>query len=159
MLRVTVKNTGRVSRHRLGVEFPAKEEITIDVSNREYITVKAVKDFEIIEKEDLSPNTENDDQTDGESNNEDNAEGNKNAEDENESAESNDEGSEDNSENSSEDTTDDAEEAFQDLTVDEAVKAVENGEYDVDEAIKYEKNGKERSTLIEKLEGLKEGDE
>lgn len=111
MIRVRVKNTGRRTRHRLGVEFPPGEEKTVEVSTREYITIKAVKDFKIMRTENLSSKPEN-----GEEN------------------------------------------TFQDLTIEEAINYVEDEEISVEEAIQLEKEGKNRSTLIEKLEGMKEGD-
>ncbi|WP_373896378.1 hypothetical protein [Virgibacillus sp. CBA3643] len=50
---VKVYNKGKKSRERLGIRFEPKAEREIEVSSKEYITVKAVKDFnvEIIEEE------------------------------------------------------------------------------------------------------------
>ncbi|ADI25339.1 hypothetical protein [Geobacillus sp. C56-T3] len=56
MKTLRVVNKGRKTRYRLGIEFPPNQPVEITVGNREYLTVKAVRDFEveIIEKDDKS---------------------------------------------------------------------------------------------------------
>ena len=45
---------------------------------------------------------------------------------------------------------------FNSMTIDEVLEAVENGQIDVDKAIALEITGKNRKTLLNKLEELKE---
>ncbi|MEB3752490.1 hypothetical protein MKY25_01655 [Geobacillus sp. FSL W8-0032] len=115
-LRVT--NKGKKARYRLGVEFPPNQTVEITVSNREYLTVKAVRDFEV---EIVS-------------------EGDK---------------SETKRRHESAKPTEPALDV-QSMTIDEVLEAVKEGKLSVDEALSQEKAGKKRSTLIDKLEALKE---
>lgn len=59
---------------------------------------------------------------------------------------------EDNEKNTFDDELD-----YYDLNVEEVLRAVEEGVFDVDEAIAYEVAGKNRVTLLDKLEELKQG--
>lgn len=47
MKTLRVVNKGRKTRYRLGVEFPPNKTVELTVGNREYLTVKAVRDFEV----------------------------------------------------------------------------------------------------------------
>lgn len=139
MKKLKVLNTGKKTRSRLGYNFEPKKEKEIEVSNREYMTVKAVRDFEV----EILDNTEK--ESDG-------TEGSETLNVENDDI--------DHTvpeEEIEEDTESDSEESINlsDLTVDEAIKAVENGKIGADEAIAQEIQGKNRSTLLDELEGMK----
>ncbi|MED3733900.1 hypothetical protein [Geobacillus stearothermophilus] len=118
MKTLRVVNKGRKTRFRLGIEFPPNKVVEVTVGNREYLTVKAVRDFEveIVEKDDKSG-----------------------ARDRHESAKT--------AGNSLD---------VQSMTIDEVLEAVKEGKISVDDALSQEKSGKKRSTLIDKLEALKE---
>lgn len=141
-VNVSVVNTGKRMRDRLGSRFtPNKEVILEGLNQRQYLTLKAVKDFKvtIIEEE------KNEDPLDNNGNEPD---GNENDENSNENPEDN---------NTNDDgNNDDGELDYYDLNVAEVIKAVEQGVYDVDEAIAHELAGKSRTTLLEKLEVLKQ---
>ncbi|KQB92110.1 hypothetical protein [Geobacillus sp. PA-3] len=115
MKTLRVVNKGKKTRYRLGVEFPPNQTVEITVSNREYLTVKAVRDFEVeIVSEDETKQSSDIAETDAPSL------------------------------------------GVQDMTIDEVLQAVKEGKLSVDEALSQEKAGKNRSTLIDKLEALKE---
>ncbi|KMY60114.1 hypothetical protein [Geobacillus stearothermophilus] len=118
MKTLRVVNKGKKARYRLGVEFPPNQTVEITVSNREYLTVKAVRDFEveIVSEDDKSE-----------------------AKHSHESAKTNAPSLD-----------------VQSMTIDEVLEAVKEGKLSVDEALSQEKAGKKRSTLIDKLESLKE---
>lgn len=105
MKEVKVTNTGRRVRERLGVRFDPKKTVELMVNNRQLLTLRAVKDFDVEVVED-SPVQE--------------------------------------------------ELNFSDLNMDEVLNAVKEGKLTVDEAIAKEVAGKNRSTLLDKLEELKE---
>lgn len=111
--KVRVTNTGKRVRERLGSRFLPNTEQEIEVNSRQYITLKAVKDFkvEIIEDE---------------------------------------------KKEETQDTVSDEEVDYYDLNIEEVLKAVEEGVFDVDEAIAREVAGKNRVTLLEKLEEIKQ---
>lgn len=118
MRRLRVVNRGKKTRHRVGVGFPPNKEVEVTVSNREYLTVKAVRDFEVTilddEKKKDAPETS---------------------------------GNEVNS----------AEFNLSELNVSEVLKIVQEGKLKPEEAIALELTAKNRTTLIEKLENMKEG--
>ncbi|MGG3790285.1 hypothetical protein [Geobacillus thermodenitrificans] len=118
MKTLRVVNKGRKTRYRLGVEFPPNKVVEITVGNREYLTVKAVRDFEVEivsegGKSETKPSHE-----------------------------------------SAKPATSSLD--VQSLTIDEVLEAVKEGKISVDDALSQEKAGKKRSTLIDKLESLKE---
>lgn len=106
MKQVKVINTGKRTRERLGYRFDPKQEVELMVNNRQLLTLRAVKDFdvEVVEVED-SPDQEvlN----------------------------------------------------YSSLNVEEVLKAVKDGKLTVEEAIAKEIAGKNRTTLLDKLEELK----
>jgi hypothetical protein len=115
MKTLRVVNRGKKARYRLGVEFPPNQTVEITVSNREYLTVKAVRDFEVeIVSEDETKQSHGIAETDAPSLD------------------------------------------ISGLTIDDVLEAVKEGKLSVDEALSQEKTGKNRSTLIDKLEALKE---
>ncbi|UOQ43357.1 hypothetical protein MUN89_15710 [Halobacillus salinarum] len=122
MKDIKVINKGKKTRFRLGVGFSPKEPVELTVSNREYLTVKAVKDFQV---EVINPDS--------------------------------DKGSDISSTKTSDNPQNHTEEDFNlsDLTVDEVIKAVQEGKLDIDQAIADEMEGKNRSTLLDELEGMK----
>lgn len=105
MKEVKVTNTGRRVRERLGVRFDPKKTVELMVNNRQLLTLRAVKDFDVEVVED-SPVQE--------------------------------------------------ELNYSNLNMDEVLNAVKEGKLTVDEAIAKEVAGKNRSTLLDKLEELKE---
>lgn len=165
MKKIKVTNTGRRIRERLGSRFLPNQEQELIVNNRQYLTLKAVKDFsvEIIENE----NTEEYNENSG-SDNENGYINNKIVTKDNESTEINQTSDEiniktDNMSNEEETNPNDAQQDdeldYYDLNIEEVLKAVEEGAFDVDEAIAYEVAGKNRVTLLEKLEEIKKQDE
>lgn len=119
--KVRVTNNGKRVRERLGTRFLPNKEEFLEVNNRQYLTLKAVKDFtvEIIQDEEITK--------------------------------------EEDTENEAEFNPQDVEVDYYDLTIDGVLEAVENGAFTVEEAIALEVSGKNRVTLLEKLEELKQG--
>lgn len=135
--RVLVTNNGKRIRDRLGSRFLPSETKEMEVNSRQYLTLKAVKDFtvEIIE-EDKKKDDNNNIKSNVDINNQ---------------VVTKDD--EDNEKNTFDDELD-----YYDLNVEEVLRAVEEGVFDVDEAIAYEVAGKNRVTLLDKLEELKQGE-
>lgn len=127
MTKIKVTNTGNRVRERLGSRILPNQTVEIEVNSRGYLTFKAVRDFEV-EVLDVE---------------------------EKETAEVSSETTEE--ENASQDEELDAQDGeldYYELTIDEVLKAVDEGVYDVGEALALEIAGKNRVTLIDKLETL-----
>lgn len=124
--KVVVTNVGRRVRERLGSRFLPNESQELEVNSRQYLTLKAVKDFvvEIVEND-------------------------KNTNEEIKQSENDDNNNVENDEN-------EGELDYYDLNIEEVLKAVNEGIFDVDKAIALELAGKNRVTLIEKLEEIKQ---
>lgn len=136
MIKVRVTNIGQRTRSRLGVSVKPKETVELTVTSRQFITVKAVKDFkvEIIDEENKKTESLPNENEESENNN-----------------------NENNSHSSNDVESEKAENLdINKLTADEVVQAVKDGILNIDEAIALEVAGKSRVTLIEKLEKLKE---
>ena len=131
--RVLVTNNGKRIRDRLGSRFLPNETKEMEVNRKQYLTLKAVKDFtvEIIE-EDKKKDDNNNIKSNVDINNKVVTK------------------DEDNEKNRFGDELD-----YYDLNIEEVLKAVKEGIFDVDEAIAYEVAGKNRVTLLNKLEELK----
>ena len=135
--KVRVINRGKRIRDRLGSRFLPNETKEMEVNRRQYLTLKAVKDFEVTI---IDKNVDNDNDINV-NNNMDNNNKNNNDADKADNAHNNGElGRKIN---------------YDDLTIDEVIKAVKEGKIDVDEAIALEVTGKNRVTLLNKLEDLK----
>jgi hypothetical protein len=132
MITVKVVNKGRRIRDRLGSRFLPNEEQILEVNPNQYIALKAVRDFEV---EILDNNSDID---------------SNNANDIDIAVENNLGDSEINNDHNSNDDLD-----YYDLTVDEVLKAVEEGKFSVEEVIGLEVAGKNRRTLLDKLEDMK----
>lgn len=137
MMLVKVVNRGKRVRDRLGSRFLPHVEQTLKVNNRQYLTLKAVKDFEVTI---IDKNVDNDSDINV-NNNMDNNNKNNNDADKADNAHNNGELGEKIN--------------YDDLTINEVIKAVKEGKIDVDEAIGLEVAGKNRVTLLNKLEDLK----
>lgn len=131
-------------RDRLGLRFVPHQEKAVEVNSRQYLTLKAVKDLDI---------TIIDDAEDNENTNDINTNINDDStvmdEDDTEI------------ENNDTDEVTDIQELQKEIdgsTVDEVIAMVEGGQISADEAIAYETVGKNRPTLLDKLEELKQGD-
>lgn len=133
--KVRVINRGKRIRDRLGSRFLPNETKEMEVNRRQYLTLKAVKDFTV---EIIKEDKKKDDDINIKSN-----------VDINNQVVTKDE---DNEKNSFDDELD-----YYDLNIEEVLRAVEEGVFDVDEAIAYEVAGKNRVTLLDKLEELKQG--
>ena len=138
MRTIKVINKGKRIRERLGSRFLPNQEHTLEVNSREYLTLKAVKDFEIqIMDSNNSNNASNSDSTSNKTNN----------------------GHDDSNTNSDRNNSDDAVESelnYHDLNVEQVLEAIENGSFSADEAIAKEVAGKNRVTLLNKLEEIKQ---
>jgi hypothetical protein len=132
MITVKVVNKGRRIRDRLGSRFLPNEEQILEVNPNQYIALKAVRDFEV---EILDNNSDID---------------SNNVNDIDIAVENNLGDSEINNDHNSNDDLD-----YYDLTVDEVLKAVEEGKFSVEEVIGLEVAGKNRRTLLDKLEDMK----
>ena len=144
--RLIVKNKGSQTRHRLGVGFEPKKETEITVrGQRQYLQIKAVKDFEIIEAKDVSDQKNDKQQTTQETTQD---------KHENEHAKSDKTDAQEDTDSSN--LTD---EELQGLNIENFLKTVEEQNMDLDEAIALEQTGQNRVTLIEQLEELKEKEE
>ena len=131
--RVLVTNNGKRIRDRLGSRFLPNETKEMEVNRRQLLTLKAVKDFTVeIIKEDKKKDDNNNIKSNVDINNKVVTK------------------DEDNEKNGFGDELD-----YYDLNIEEVLKAVEEGIFDVDEAIAYEVAGKNRVTLLNKLEELK----
>lgn len=132
-IRVLVTNNGKRIRDRLGSRFLPNQTKEMEVNRKQYLTLKAVKDFtvEIIE-EDKKKDDNNNIKSNVDINNKVVTK------------------DEDNEKNGFGDELD-----YYDLNIEEVLKAVKEGVFDVDEAIAYEVAGKNRVTLLNKLEELK----
>lgn len=132
-IRVLVTNNGKRIRDRLGSRFLPNEKKEMEVNKRQYLTLKAVKDFTVeIIGEDKKKDDDINIKSNVDINNKVVTKG------------------EDNEKNSFDDEVD-----YYALNVEEVLKAVKEGIFDVDEAIAYEVAGKNRVTLLNKLEELK----
>lgn len=133
-LKVEVFNKGKRVRERLGSRIAPKERKIFEVNANQYMTLKAVKDFEVRildHNSDIANDVDNDNDSE--------------IDNKHESV-------------SVSDSDNDAvsELDFNSMTIDEVLEAVENGQIDVDKAIALEITGKNRKTLLNKLEELKE---
>lgn len=106
MNKVTVKNTSKRVRSRLGHNFQPKEEKELLVNKRQLLTLQAVRDFEVELAEEPS----------------------------------------------------EPEDEYDKLNVQQVIEAVEEGVYTPDEVIAKEVSGKNRSSLLDKMEELNDGD-
>lgn len=128
-------NRGKRIRDRLGSRFLPNQPQELEVNSRQYLTLKAVKDFTVeIINEDKKKDDDNNIKSNVDINNQVVTK------------------DEDNEKNTFDDELD-----YYDLNVEEVLRAVEEGIFDVDEAIAYEVAGKNRVTLLNKLEELKQG--
>lgn len=139
---VIVTNTGKRVRDRLGSRFLPNESQTLYVNSRQYLTLKAVKDFEVSIAKDEHAKLD-----------EDTAEQLITSEHK-ESDKKEDEAEQ---ERSSQDIQE-LQEKLNESNVDQVIEMVANNELTVDEAIAYETVGKNRTTLLDKLEELKQGE-
>lgn len=133
-LKVEVFNKGKRVRERLGSRIAPKERKIFEVNANQYMTLKAVKDFEVRildHNSDIANDVDNDNDSE--------------IDNKHESV------SVSNSDNDAVSELD-----FNSMTIDEVLEAVENGQIDVDKAIALEITGKNRKTLLNKLEELKE---
>lgn len=146
MKTVKVINKGKRMRDRLGLRFFPEKEQTVEVNSRQYLTLKAVKDFhvEVVEIEQEETNQEKSEQSSNES---DEKVVTKDVKQDEKEADSN--------ETDEIDAIQELQTLINDSNIDEVVELVESGKVNVDEAIAYETVGKNRNTLLEKLEGLK----
>lgn len=133
-MKVEVFNKGKRVRERLGSRIAPKERKIFEVNANQYMTLKAVKDFEVRildHNSDIANDVDNDNDSE--------------IDNKHESV-------------SVSDSDNDAvsELDFNSMTIDEVLEAVENGQIDVDKAIALEITGKNRKTLLNKLEELKE---
>lgn len=133
-MKVEVFNKGKRVRERLGSRIAPRERKIFEVNANQYMTLKAVKDFEVRildHNSDIANDVDNDNDSE--------------IDNKHESV-------------SVSDSDDDAvsELDFNSMTIDEVLEAVENGQIDVDKAIALEITGKNRKTLLNKLEELKE---
>lgn len=135
---VRVINTGKGVRERLGSRFLPGKEQEVYVNQRQFIALKAVRDFEVtkITKNDTG-NAENDTNK---------------AEDDTGKAEK-DPVDDKKDPNDVQDTLD-MQKKINDSTVEEVVNLVLDGQVKIDEAIGYEVVGKNRATLIKTLEEM-----
>lgn len=133
--RIRVINKGRRVRERLGSRFLPNQEQELFVNSRQYLTLKAVKDFEVELLDNNHSNIDSDSDND---------------------TDNHDDGVD--SEDNAKDSVFDEELDYYDLNIEEVLKAVTEGIFDVDEAIALEVAGKNRVTLLEKLEELKQED-
>ena len=133
--RIRVINKGRRVRERLGSRFLPNQEQELFVNSRQYLTLKAVKDFEVELLDNNHSNIDSDSDND---------------------TDNHDDGVD--SEDNAKDIVFDEELDYYDLNIEEVLKAVTEGIFDVDEAIALEVAGKNRVTLLEKLEELKQED-
>jgi len=158
--KVRVINRGKRIRDRLGSRFLPNQPQELEVNSRQYLTLKAVKDFkvEIIEDEKKEENNLEGNSTDTVIIDEHNDIDSENDSNINNKVVTKEETQEDTQENA-EYTVSDEEVDYYDLNIEEVLKAVEEGVFDVDEAIAYEVAGKNRVTLLEKLEEIKAQDE
>jgi antitoxin component of MazEF toxin-antitoxin module len=147
MKKLKVTNTGKRMRDRLGLRFLPNQEQEVEVNNRQYLTLKAVKDFEVEILDDTNNNTDDNSGNDTDINNENDINDN----------DSNDETNNDDDLNDTESDSDE-ELDYYDLNIDEVLKAVREGKIDVDEAIAREVAGKNRVTLLDQLEDMKQGE-
>lgn len=136
MRTIKVINKGKRIRERLGSRFLPNQEHTLEVNSREYLTLKAVKDFEI---QIMDSNN---------SNNASNSDSNPNKANDNVS-------DYDTDRNNSNDAVE-SELNYHDLNVEQVLEAIENGSFSADEAIAKEVAGKNRVTLLNKLEEIKQ---
>lgn len=132
MKKITVKNIGKRTRDRLGLRVQPGETKELEVSNREYLTIKAVKDFRV---EVLPIKQENNTETD-----EDDTKTDKNTTDKAETSESQ------------------GDINYANLNIEEVIEAINGGNLDVTEAIALEVAGKNRPTLLEQLEEIQKGE-
>lgn len=143
MKKVKVTNKGNKKRERLGSRFIPKDSKILEVNSRQYMTLKSVKDFEVevldeYDKKRFEAKKEDDvlelDQQDGVIDHDVNDQEKEVFENE-----------------------EDQEDAFDydDLTINDVLKAVDEGVLSVDEAIAKEVAGKNRVTLLDKLEDQK----
>jgi hypothetical protein len=54
-MKIEVTNNGTVARYRLGIGFLPGKTIEIEVSRKEYLTIKAVRDFTVTEVKPVQP--------------------------------------------------------------------------------------------------------
>lgn len=143
--KVSVTNTGKRMRDRLGSRFNPKETKVLEVNSRQYLTLKAVKDFEvsIINEDD---NKSDNDTVDNDDTSTDNGV--------NQEAETD---QDEQQENQGQDIQD-LQNEIDNAKIEDVISMVEGGKVEVDEAIAYEMVGKNRSTLIAKLEEIKAGE-
>lgn len=127
LIKVRVTNTGDRVRHRLGVSFRPNKTKEVEILKRHLIVLNAVKDFVVEVLEDKKT-----EKYQGEGNEV--------------------EGS---SENNKKELSPVEELNYHELTIEEVLEAVRINNLSVDEAIAYEVSGKNRVTLLEKLEELK----
>lgn len=130
---------GNRVRNRIGLRFVPQQEQVVEVNSRQYLTLKAVKDLDVTIVDD------NDDHIDTNINDDSTVMDEDDTEIEN---------------NDTDDVTDiqELQNTINGSTVDQVVAMVESGQISADEAIAYETVGKNRATLIDKLEDLKQGD-
>lgn len=144
MKKLTVINKGKQVRHRLGVGFLPNKETEITVSSREYLTIKAVRDFDIVKEVDLTEKKKKKKKE---------KDSNSNMDNNNDNDNNNQEGNQEGNENSEENNLD-----LQSMNMEQVIQVVEEGAISIDEAIALEIQGKNRATLLDKLEGMKEGE-
>lgn len=134
---VSVINTGRRVRDRLGSRFLPNQERILKVNGRQYLTLKAVKDFKVTIVDNNESNQVEKPEVD-----------------------SNEKSEEENVEQNEKDTQEiqELQELINESTVDHVLDMVNNSDINIDEAIAYETVGKNRTTLIDKLEELKQGE-
>lgn len=144
---VRVINKGSRVRERLGSRFLPNVEQKLYVNSREYLTLKAVRDFKV---EVLEDNEKKEDKNKKKVNNKEQI---------NNKVVTKDIKDEESDSNQAKIDDSSADLDYYDLNIEEVIKAVKDGIFDVDVAIAYEVAGKNRVTLLEKLEEMKKEQE
>lgn len=134
-IKVRVTNIGNRIRDRLGSRFYPNQTKEVEINKRHLVILRAVKDFtvEVISEENENTATENNIKSNVKINNDIvTKEENEEQIDENEVFD------------------------YDSLTIDQVLEAIESGQITVEEAIAFEVAGKNRSTLLNKLEVMKD---
>lgn len=148
---VKVTNIGKKPRSRIGVTFKPDEPVEMEVSSRDYLVLNSVKSLHVEKlegkteknKEDPEQDTENTDDEESEE-----YEGSGEVEKI--------EDSDIEHEEESDELTEDQIKEMQDQNIENFMKYVEEGAVPIEKAIEIEEDGKNRKTLIDELESMKE---
>lgn len=133
MKKVKVINKGRRMRDRLGSRFFPEQEKIMEVNNRQHLTLKAVRNFQVEVIEEANNQSDSVNKI-------------------NNKVVTKEEPENEKEPNSSDELN------YHDLNIEEVLKAVEDGSLDVNEAVEHETANKNRVTLLEKLKEFKQGE-